>query len=161
MVVLTNSINSLPTYLAYEILDRYFGAPENDWSSFGLNRALKRKEANDQRIQKDIENRKPNTQASLPLESFTGIYGGDMYGDAKVSLENGKLVLDLLPTPIYKGDLTHWHFNSFQIILRDMPGLPPGKVQFLLDADGKVSELKIDIPNPDFDFTELVFLKKE
>lgn len=161
MVILTNSINSLPGYLAYEIMDRYFGAPENDWSSFGLNRASKRKEAYNQRIQKDIENRIPNTQASLPLESFTGIYGGEMYGNAKVSLENGQLVVDLLPTPIYKGDLTHWHFNTFQIILQDMPSLPPGKVQFLLDADGKVSELKIDIPNPDFDFTELKFLKKK
>lgn len=161
IVILTNRINSLPTYLAYEIMDRYFGVPENDWSSFGLKRALKGKELENQRIQNEIENRKPNTKPSLPIESYTGIYGGDMYGDAKVSLENGQLVLDLLPTPIYKGDLSHWHFNTFQIILRDMPSLPPGKVQFILDTEGNVSELKIDIPNPDFDFTELSFLKKE
>ncbi len=38
MVILTNSINRLPTYLMYEILDRYFGAEAKDWSSWGLMR---------------------------------------------------------------------------------------------------------------------------
>ena len=33
--------------------------------------------------------------------------------------------------------------------------LPSGKVIFVLDKNGKVSEMKIDIPNPDFDFIEL------
>ena len=28
---------------------------------------------------------------------------------------------------------------------------------FVLDAQGKVSEMKLDVPNPDFDFKELEF----
>jgi hypothetical protein len=30
-------------------------------------------------------------------------------------------------------------------------------VTFTLDAHGKVAEMKIAVPNPDFDFTELEF----
>lgn len=34
---------------------------------------------------------------------------------------------------------------------------PKGFVTFTLNAQGKVDEMKIDVPNPDFDFTELEF----
>jgi len=37
--------------------------------------------------------------------------------------------------------------------------LPSGTVQFVLGPDGKVKEMQIDVPNPDFDFTELEFKK--
>ncbi len=100
-----------------------------------------------------------NTLPSLPLEGYTGIYGGDLYGDAEVRIEDGHLAVSFIPTPMFEGDLFHWHYNTFQIRLRNTPGLPSGKVQFVLNMDGEVEEMKIDIPNPDFDFTELKFFK--
>ena len=36
-----------------------------------------------------------------------------------------------------------------------------GLVQFIIGVDGKIEELKVDIPNPDFHFTELEFKKLE
>lgn len=33
--------------------------------------------------------------------------------------------------------------------------LPRGYVTLLLDAQGKPVEMKLDVPNPDFDFKEL------
>ena len=59
-----------------------------------------------------------------------------------------------MPTSSFIGDLTHWQYETFTIDLRDHT-LPSGKVIFVLDRNGKVSEMKIDIPNPDFDFIEL------
>jgi hypothetical protein len=37
---------------------------------------------------------------------------------------------------------------------------PKGFVTFTLDSQGKVDEMKIDVPNPDFNFQELEFKRK-
>ena len=37
---------------------------------------------------------------------------------------------------------------------------PRGWVTFALDPQGRVSEMKIDVPNPDFDFKELEFKRR-
>jgi hypothetical protein len=108
------------------------------------------------------EARVPNTKPSLALSAYAGTYGGQMYGDAKVSEENGRLVVRLAPAPNYVGDLEHWHFDTFRIKWRDsvIYPYPRGWVTFQLDPQGKISEMKIDVPNPDFDFKELEFKRK-
>ena len=82
-----------------------------------------------------------------------------MYGDATVSEESGRLVLKLKASPNFVGDLEHWHFDTFAVKWRDSVVYPFGRgfVTFVIDAQGKVSELKLDVPNPDFDFKELEF----
>ncbi len=40
------------------------------------------------------------------------------------------------------------------------PWFGGGTVQFLMDDAGKVVEMKIDVPNEDFWFTELEFKRK-
>jgi hypothetical protein len=82
-----------------------------------------------------------------------------MYGDARVTEEGGKLVLRLLPSPNFVGDLEHWHFDTFRVKWRDsiVYPFPRGWVTFTLDPQARVGELKIDVPNPDFDFKELEF----
>jgi CubicO group peptidase (beta-lactamase class C family) len=161
-VILTNSINSLPTYLMYQILDQVFGmaSPDTNWSKTGLESKQGSIEYSQRQQIQDEESRVKNTQPSLELEKYTGRYGGEMYGDAEVKLENGQLAIYFIPTPIFEGDLTHWHFDTFAIKLRNSPLLPEGKVSFILGKNGSVEEMKIDIPNPDFYFTELEFKKK-
>lgn len=159
IVVLTNSINYLPNAMMYYIIEDYFGDTSKDWSSFWLKvynygKRMEKKEKEDK-----IKSRVKNTKPSLTLESYTGTYGGDLYGNAEVTIEKGHLVLDFLPSKILIGDLSHWHYDTFEIKLRNSPTLPKGLVQFILGADGKVNELKVDIPNPDFLFTELEFKK--
>jgi len=50
--------------------------------------------------------------------------------------------------------LSDWEYNAFQIELHDKT-LPKGLVTFVLDASGRSAEMRMDIPNPDFDFGEL------
>lgn len=85
-----------------------------------------------------------------------------MFGDARVSEENGKLVLKFVPSPLFAGDLEHWHFDTFRVKWRDtiVYPFPKGFVTFILNPQGKVDEMKIDVPNPDFFFTELEFKRK-
>jgi len=71
------------------------------------------------------------------------------------------LLVQFVPSPKFHGKLKHLHFDTFEITFTEFPSLPPGTCNFILDADGKVSEMKIDVPNPDFDFTELEFKKQK
>jgi CubicO group peptidase (beta-lactamase class C family) len=159
VVVLTNSETPLQSFLYYKVFDVFTGAPPRDWSADYLARAQAAREREAAEAKKVEEARVPDTKPSLPLGSYAGTYGGPMYGDAKVSEENGHLVVRLLPSPDYVGDLEHWHFDTFRIKWRDtvVYPYPRGWVTFQLDPQGKVSEMKIDVPNPDFDFKELEF----
>ncbi|MFQ5649381.1 MAG: serine hydrolase [bacterium] len=162
MVILTNGMTNLQTALVYKILDAYLGGDERDWSAELLELARKNKSKTAERRAQAARNRVRETKPALPLESYAGTYGGEMYGDAEVTLENGSLVLHLLPNPDLTGDLSHWHFDTFVVNWRkQFAWFDEGTVQFLLDADGQVAEMKIDVPNQDFWFTELEFKRKE
>ncbi|MFQ5628439.1 MAG: DUF3471 domain-containing protein, partial [bacterium] len=162
MVILTNAMTSIQTALAYKILDSYLGGEEKDWSNIYLKRAEDGKKRAAERRAKTEKARTPNTRPSLPHEAYTGRYGGPMYGDATVKLQNGLLVVQFEPAPDLVGDLSHWHFDTFEIKWRkEFSWFGDGKVQFLLDQNGKVVEMKIDVPNEDFWFTELEFKKKD
>ncbi len=153
-VILTNSINSLPTALMYRILDMRLGAPARDWSAEGLSRVRDREKKETERREKAESERAKNSRPSLPLKMYAGTYRSTIYGDVQVAVEHGALVIHFLPTPSFVGDLTHWQYDTFQIELRD-PVLPTGLVTFVLNEDGVAEEMRINIPNPDFDFTEL------
>lgn len=160
-VILTNSINYLPTALMYYILDDYFDVEEKDWSSvyYGFYTSGIKRE--NERIAKAEAERNKNSKPSLVLQGYTGTYRSDLYGDVEVKSENGKLVVYFVPTPMFVGDLEHWQYNTFSIKLRKIYSLPKGTVNFILNDKGSVTQMEIDIPNPDFDFTELKLFKIE
>ena len=82
-----------------------------------------------------------------------------MYGDARVYMDGPIMLLDMVPTNIYLGHLTHWQYNTWKIEMKKTPALPSGLVNFIIDDKGKVVQMEIDIPNPDFYFDELEFYK--
>lgn len=159
-VILTNNINSLPSMLTYALLDHYLQPNHReDWYTTFL---TMRKEdmANDLKAKEaDLAARKADTTPSLPLSAYAGIYHSSMYGDIEVRLEGEALRIDFKPTALFKGDLTHWHFDTFELRWSTKMMLPPGKVNFVLNASGEVEEMRIDVINPDFDFGELKLIK--
>lgn len=159
LVILTNSESPLPNVLSNKIFDMFLGAPKRDWSAEFLARAKQGEDAAHAAEKRIEESRTLNTRPSLPLSAYAGTYSGQMYGDAQVIEENGHLVVKLVPAPNFVGDLEHWHFDTFSIKWRDSIVYPFGRgfVSFVIDNQGKVSEMKIDVPNPDFDFKELEF----
>lgn len=162
LVILTNSESVFSTVLSAKIFDVFLGVPKRDWSADYLARVKRGEEAGKAAALKVEQSRVPNTEPSGPLLWFTGTYSGALYGDATVTEENGKLVVRLLSSPNFVGDLEHWHFDTFSIKWRSSIVYPFGRgfVRFALNAVDEVSQMKIDIPNPDFDFTELEFKKK-
>jgi CubicO group peptidase (beta-lactamase class C family) len=159
VVVLTNSETPLSTILANKIFDMFLGVAPRDWSADFQARSKESEEASRTAAEKLEKARVPNTKPSLALSEYAGTYSGTMFGDAKVTNEDGKLVLRLLPSSLFVGDLEHWHFDTFRVKWRDsiVYPFPRGFVTFTLNPQAKPDEMKIDVPNPDFDFKELEF----
>jgi CubicO group peptidase (beta-lactamase class C family) len=160
-VILTNSINSASSCLTYAILDIYLtGKQDKDWVAqfvtFKEEDAKESKEA----MKADETARLKDTKPSLPLSAYCGTYVSEMYGEVKVVEEKGRLQIDFIPTALFKGELSHWHLDTFQLTWKTKMMLPKGKVNFIINAEGAVEELRVDVVNPDFDFSELKLKKK-
>lgn len=162
IVVLTNSMTSVSTAIANTILDAYLGAGERDWSGPMLRDWRSARTRFEDRQKRFTEAREPGTRPSLALDAYTGTFGGPMYGDATISLENGGLVLRLLPNPDLVADLTFLYHDTFLIEWREtFAWFGAGAATFLLDPYGEVGEVKLDVPNDDLWFQELELKRKD
>ena len=160
-VVLTNSNEPLYYVVSQTLQDLICNTPDpRDWSNFLKVRIAKGKEASLKEHEEALKNRNKNTKPTLALEDYTGTFHDDIYGDVEVTLVGkGTLRIDMKPTSGFTSNLTHWEYNTFTLRLEGYPSLPEGKANFTIGMEGKASELLIDIPNPDFDFTEFKFLR--
>ena len=161
IVVLTNSMTSVSTAVANTLLDAYLGVPERDWSRTMLESWRRGRAAFEERQARILQEEEPGTHPSLDLAEYTGTFGGEMYGDASVSLENGGLVLRLLPNPDLVADLTHLQHDTFLIQWRKtFAWFGIGAATFHLDPYGQVSAITLDVPNDDLWFYELELKRK-
>ncbi|MGI9179701.1 MAG: serine hydrolase [Longimicrobiaceae bacterium] len=141
VVILTNlSPNYLTYAVMHRVFDGYLGAQPTDWSrqllaSFDSLRAIG--EAQQKRME---EARVTGTQPSLSLERYAGTYTHEMYGDAVVEHEGGRLVLRR--GPAFVADLEHWHHDTFRANWRDA-ALGRSFVMFTLDPTARVSKLEV------------------
>jgi CubicO group peptidase (beta-lactamase class C family) len=162
-VILTNNINSVPSMLTYEILDHFLQpSHQEDWYKIFLD--FRKEDIKDQQhaLAQNETNRIPNTKPSLALLDYAGTYTSQMYGDIEVVLSPAStLSIEFKPTPLFKGNLTHWHLDTFELTWQTQMMLPPGRVTFLLNKEGKITEMQIYVNNPDFDFGELKLYKKK
>ncbi len=158
MVILTNKNTSLYYPLKFKTLDILLGAEEEkDWSREILDLISQGENRKEENRRKAEEERLKDTNPTLPLDAYLGTYHCEMYGDARVYVQDDQLMVHLVPTEIFVGHLEHWQYNTWQIKFRKVPSLPEGLVNFTINEAGEVGEMLIDVPNPDFDFTELVF----
>jgi hypothetical protein len=156
VVILTSGMTSVQTALSYYILDLYLGREPQDWSAEFLEDHHGDRTEWAERWEQWNAERIPNTTPSLPLEGYAGTYGGDLYGDAAVAVEDGHLVLRLLPNPDLVADLSHWHQDVFLITWRhEFPWFDDGWATFEIDHTGAPSKIELYVPNEDFWFEEL------
>lgn len=156
VVVLTNAMTGVAPALVYRVLDAYLGGEPRDWAGEALPGWKESRVAFEARQDAFEEGRVPGTRPSLALEKYAGTYGGDLYGDATVTQENGSLVLRILPNPDLVANLEHLHYDTFLIRWRtELAWFGQGAATFVLDAAGTAAELKLDVPNDDLWFHEL------
>ncbi|MCF8378243.1 MAG: serine hydrolase [Bacteroidales bacterium] len=160
-VVLANQISGLVEATYKKILDFYLCKEEKDWAQLYYDNAQKMNLKTEEEKLKAEASRIKETLPSLPLESYAGKYTDKMYGDAMITLENGKLAVELTPSKqLFNATLNHWHFDTFQFKFKD-PFLPEGYVTFWLDNKGQPEYFTIDLENPDFHFYKLKFERVE
>ena len=144
LVVLTNMHGStLPLPLMFRIFDAYLGAPPRDWSAEML-KTMKAFEEQGKAAQKKQEaERVRDTRTSLALGEYAGTYKNDLYGEAKVTHQNGKLGLRF--GPAFTSDLEHWHYDTFRAKFVST-GVSYAYTTFALNAQGKIDALTLNLP---------------
>lgn len=160
-VILTNSATTLPYACMYQLIEYFIGDPAaNDWSKTYLNYYKNYEEYIKEKENEAIRMRNKDKMPTLAIQDYAGLYSGNVYGTCIIEYKNNQLQLRLAHTPTMYGSLEHWEGDIFRIKLKEHPSLPYGTVTFQLDDNKqRVMSLVIDIPNPDFDFTELDFNK--
>ena len=148
VVVLTNmDHDDARNALLYHIFDEYLGLPPRD-AEGALLKMAHDQEAEDMAKQAKLAAARVPGPAPLPLKKYIGDYRNTLDGTARVSLENGHLVLRL-GNPDFTGDLVHWNHNTFRVKLRYhfYDEAFQQYVSFDLDAQGQPMELRFyDLP---------------
>ncbi len=140
VVILTNSETGLPGWMVNKVFDVFLGAPKRDWSAEMLDRTTKGQAAAKAEEAQAEAAQVKGTKPSLEQSKYAGTYTSPLYGDAKITEENGKLVLQLVPAPNFIGDLEHWHYDTFRVKWRDSVryAFPKGYVTFSLKAKREI-----------------------
>jgi len=127
--------------LTFGIFDAYLGGPQRDWSADVLQAIRQMEEMEAAAWQKVVEAQAEGTSPSLPLARYTGAYAESFCGEARVTEEDGALVLHYGPTS--KADLAHWHYDTFRATWRN-PMFQPEFVTFALDKTGEVDTMNVE-----------------
>ena len=162
IVILTNSEADLMVPLTYRLLDDLLGAPRprSDWvAAFMQAQQLARAHA-DSVLATARAARDSASGPSLALERYAGRYRDDLYGDAVLALEDGKLALRLTRSPAFVGDLEHWQHDTFIAHWRSKH-LEDAYVTFALDPRGAIDRFQMAAVSPladfSFDYQDLLF----
>jgi hypothetical protein len=133
----------LPLALMYRILDAYLGTPQRGWSA-ELLKTIKSFEDQGKAAQKKAEaERVKDTRASLALTEYAGTYKNDLYGEVKVTHENGRLGMRF--GPAFTSGLEHWHYDTFRAKFV-AAGVSYAYMTFALNAQGKIETLTLNLP---------------
>jgi CubicO group peptidase (beta-lactamase class C family) len=161
VVVLTNQQSGAAfNAVTYRVLDAYLNpAHKTDWVAV-YDKAVKQGEARaDDSWAKHEAARDKHSKPSLPLSGYAGTYRDPWYGDILVSDEGGKLRLRFSRTRQLAGTMTPWQHDTFIVRWDDRSLNADAFVNFALDDDGHVREMRIKPVSPltdfSFDFQDL------
>ena len=132
---------SFPTAIANRAVDLYLSNPARDWSALMLSAARVVEERAAETRRKTEAARTPGTSPTLPLARYAGVFADSMYGVIRVRQEGVGLVMEFGPNQT--GDLSHWHYDTFEVVWRDR-AFARTFVTLSLDALGGVSQLQLE-----------------
>lgn len=141
VVVLSNMNGAqLPALLMHYIFDRQLGLPMQDLSAEAFARyAVQRKRADSL----EALNRRPeHAEPPVPLSAYVGTYADSLYGEATVSMTNGKLEL---ARGTWRGPLEYWNGGNFRWTILPSAPTPPLFIKFDTAPDGKVTGMYFGI----------------
>ncbi len=107
------------------------------------------------------EIRPKESDPSLDLSKYAGAYYDEMYGDINISLtKDGKLELSFSHTPLFKGELIHWEYDTFKIDWYDIR-VPDGFLTINFKSIREILVFSLDQKKLlDVDFNEIEIKRK-
>ncbi|MGB3460385.1 MAG: serine hydrolase [Rhodanobacter lindaniclasticus] len=161
VVVLTNQQSGAAfNAVTYRVLDAYLDpSRKTDWVAV-YEKAVQHAQAKaDDSVAKHEQARDKRSKPSLPLADYVGTYRDPWYGDVTVSQEHGKLRMRFSKTEQLVGTMTPWQHDSFTVRWDDRSLDADAFVDFALDMDGKIREVRMQPISPltdfSFDFQDL------
>jgi CubicO group peptidase (beta-lactamase class C family) len=161
VVVLTNAESGAAfNAVTYRVLDAYLHPGEKtDWVAV-YDKLVKKGEAKaDDSWAEHQKARAKNPKLDLPQASYAGTFKDPWYGDVIVTNEGGKLRMRFSKTRQLVGTMTPWQHNSFVVNWDDRTLNADAFATYTLDADGKITELRMEPISPltdfSFDFQDL------
>ena len=161
VVVLTNQESGAAfNAVTYRVLDAYLNSDKKtDWVAV-YDKAVKLGEAKaDDSLAKHEAARDKNSKPSLPLAQYAGTYRDPWYGDVIISHENGNLRLRFSKTAQLVGTMTPWQHDTFTVHWDDRALNADAFVNFSMDVDGHIREVRMQPMSPltdfSFDFQDL------
>jgi CubicO group peptidase (beta-lactamase class C family) len=156
-VILSNYETGMVSAVRSYIIDIMTNVEPKDYLKLSKEGWDKRNERFDNESKRREEIRNKDSNPSLPLENYCGVYEDKMYGKADVFMKDDNLFLQFQPTPTFNGILHHYQYDMFYIDWQD-EFLTRGYVKFEIDFNGNPNKITFEVPNsPDFIFTELLF----
>jgi CubicO group peptidase (beta-lactamase class C family) len=160
VVVLTSAeVGVAFNAITYEALDMMLGTGGHDWlKGYGI--AFDKSQGNaDEDWKTHLAARDAGSKPSLPLAKYAGTYRDPWYGDVIIRQGAKGLEMQFSKTAELLGDIEHWQHDSFIVRWRDRGLNADAFVNFSLDADGAIREVRMEPVSPltdfSFDFQDL------
>ncbi|TCZ88668.1 serine hydrolase [Lysobacter sp. N42] len=160
VVVLTNAeVGQAFNAITYSALDTFLDVPRTDWvAAYGAAFDKAHGDA-DADWQAHVARRDAASKPSLPLARYAGTYRDPWYGEVVVEPRGDGLQLRFARSKNLVGRLEHWQHDSF-IVRWDQRWLNADAfVDFDLDHDGCIREVRMEAISPltdfSFDFQDL------
>ncbi len=161
LVILCNAGSGLPGVLLYDVLDFMMNEKPQNYAS-QYHDVIAKGDAESQAEElKKWKDAKEGLKSPLDHDAYVGHYSGKVYGSVTIVDKKGQLSFVMDQSPMFNANLHYWKDNKFYFDFKDVPSLPRGTIEFITDEKTKtVSQIIIDCPNPDFDFTELDLMRE-
>jgi hypothetical protein len=112
----------------------------------------------------DIAAQQKNNTAKVDMKLFTGTYRDKWFGDAEISIKDGKTIWQSKRSYLLTGEMFPYKGNTFIVKWNDRSLDADAFVKFDLDNSGKASGMKMEAISPltdfSFDFQDLDFKKQ-
>ena len=161
VVVLTNAESGAAfNAITLSVLDAMLGAPAHDWVGAYAASVAKAQDNADEGWAKHVAARDAKSKPSLSLAGYAGTYRDAWYGDVLVEQKGGKLRLRFGATADLVGTMEHWQHDTFIVRWDNRSLNADAFVNFSLDPDGKVREVRMQavssLTDFSFDFQDLL-----
>jgi CubicO group peptidase (beta-lactamase class C family) len=162
IIILTNGeAGETFSSISWHVVDHYLGAPQKDYVAiFKKTRDKSQKDA-EEAISKANNTRNKDSKPSLPLEKYAGRFHDAWYGDATVTVVDGRLHMKFSHSAGLDGVLEHFQYDTFVAKWVERT-VPDAYVTFSMEADGSIRDIRMKAVSPladfSYDFQDLLFL---